>query len=220
MRKPEFLSIHSVTTLFCAGLAAFSLGATCGGEDDGGDPPLTWYQTCGDPVCGGFNPAPGAVFCTDEMVGDVCATDGQSCVIPNDDCNASLLCTDADPATMCPISQRAAKRDIDYLSPADRAGLAEQLLATRLARYHYREQDQAQPRHLGFIIEDQPDSPAVLPRGDRVDLYGYTSMAVAAIQEQARELAELRAELAKLRAELAAERARDQSTPGPAASRP
>ena len=205
------LPLHVVTTLLCAGLAAFSLGATCGGEDDGGDPPLQWYQTCGDPACGGFNPPPGAAFCTDQVTGDVCPADGDSCVIPDDSCNTSLLCTDSDPATMCPISQRAAKRDIDYVSPAERAQLAETLLSTRLARYHYRAQDAATPRHLGFIIEDQPNSPAVLPRGDRVDLYGYTSMAVAAIQEQAQELARLRAELAELRAELAAEQANNQA---------
>lgn len=189
-------------TIACAALALFSLGAACGGEDDGGDPPLTWWQTCGDPACGGFTPPPDAVFCTDQVIDEVCSTDGESCVIMDDDCNASLLCADADPATNCPISQRAAKRDIAYLSPEQRADIARLLLDTRLARYRYNEQGAAEARHLGFIIEDQPTSPAVLPRGDRVDVYGYTSMAVAAIQEQAEELATLRAEVAALRAEM------------------
>lgn len=189
-------------TLLCAVLAAFSLGATCGGEDDGGDPPLQWYQTCGDPACAGYNPPAEAVPCTNEMIGDACQDGGTSCVIMDDECNTSLLCTDSDPALMCPISQRAAKRDIAYVSADERAALTAQLLATRLARYRYKQQDASESKHLGFIIEDQPGSPAVLPSGDRVDLYGYTSMAVAAIQEQAEELAALRAEVAALRAEL------------------
>lgn len=207
MHRLKTFPTHIVMTSLCAVLAAFSLGATCGGEDDGGDPELMWYQTCGDPACAGYNPPADAVLCTDEMVGDTCMDGGVSCVIVDDDCNASLMCTDSDPATNCPISQRAAKRDIAYLSGEERNSVARQLLDTRLARYHYREQATDAPRHLGFIIEDQPGSPAVLPRGDRVDVYGYTSMAVAAIQEQAEELARLRAEVAVLRAELVAERA-------------
>jgi hypothetical protein len=60
-------------------------------------------------------------------------------------------------------------------------------------------------RHLGFIIEDMPEgSAAVLPSRDRVDLYGYTSMTVASLQHQQREIDELKTELAKLRRENAA----------------
>jgi hypothetical protein len=60
-------------------------------------------------------------------------------------------------------------------------------------------------RHLGFIIEDMPEgSAAVLPSRDRVDLYGYTSMTVASLQHQQREIDALKAELAKLREENAA----------------
>jgi hypothetical protein len=191
-------------TLLLAGFAAASLGATCGGDDE---PELQWYQTCGDPVCGGYTPPADAVVCTDEAVGDPCGDGGVSCVIPDDGCNAALLCTDTDPAVNCPISQRAKKRDIAYLSAAEQQAIARRLLATRLARYHYRDQPDSQPKHLGFIIEDQPDSPAVLPRGDRVDVYGYTSMAVATIQLQARELAALRAEVQALRTEVQALRA-------------
>ena len=190
-------------------LAGLSLGMTCDNEPtpDAG-PKVQWFRTCGDPVCSTFQPPPGAVLCTAETVGDTCSTAGASCVIPDDDCNASLLCTDADPATECPISQRHAKRDIHYLTPAERAHLAQQLIDTRLASYRYREQSPTESRRLGFIIDDAPTGPAVLPRGDRVDLYGYTSMAVAAVQEQAQELDQLRARLLELERELYQLRAR------------
>jgi hypothetical protein len=44
-------------------------------------------------------------------------------------------------------------------------------------------------------------SPAVLASRDRVDLYGYVSMAVASLQEQQREIDVLKAETARLAAE-------------------
>ena len=56
---------------------------------------------------------------------------------------------------------------------------------------------------LGFIIDDVGPGPSVAPNGQTVDLYGYTSMAVATLQVQAQEIAELKAELAALKAELA-----------------
>lgn len=51
-------------------------------------------------------------------------------------------------------------------------------------------------------------SPAVLPSGGRVDLYGYTSMAVAALQVQEARLAAQAAELAAQRAQIGALKAR------------
>lgn len=57
----------------------------------------------------------------------------------------------------------------------------------KLATYKYKVGDSSQ--HLGFIIEDMPNgSPAVLASRQRVDLYGYLSMAVAAIQRQQRQI--------------------------------
>jgi hypothetical protein len=89
------------------------------------------------------------------------------------------------------------KRDIAYIGEEERRALAARTLATRLATYRYKGSDPSP--HLGFIIEDDPASPAVLATKDRVDVYAYTSMAVATLQEQARELSELRAEVAELR---------------------
>ncbi|MEZ4437401.1 MAG: hypothetical protein R3F65_33830, partial [bacterium] len=75
------------------------------------------------------------------------------------------------------------------------------LLDTRLATWRYRQAPEARPS-LGFIIDDRVSPEAVTADGERVDLYGYTSLAVAAVQVQAEELAALRAELETLRARL------------------
>jgi len=73
------------------------------------------------------------------------------------------------------------------------------LLAFRLATYEYKHEGPAAPPHLGFIIDDVGRSPAADPNGATVDLYGFTSMAVAAIQAQARQIAQLEREVAMLR---------------------
>ncbi len=67
----------------------------------------------------------------------------------------------------------------------------------RLATYNYKAQvDDPNPKHLGFIIEDNPrSSPAVDWSHYRVDLYGYLSMVVATMQVQEKEIADLRREL-------------------------
>jgi hypothetical protein len=72
----------------------------------------------------------------------------------------------------------------------------------RLATYRYRDAGPADRAHLGFIIEDVEPSAAVDAERDQVDLYGYASMAVAALQVQARQIESLQAELFALRREL------------------
>ncbi len=108
-------------------------------------------------------------------------------------------CATSDPTHggMCPISRRAYKENIQYLSAADVRRLHDDLMSLRLATYQYK----AVPseRHLGLIIEDIEPSAAVDPGRDMADLYGYTSMAVAALQTQAREIKLLKKEVASLR---------------------
>ena len=102
---------------------------------------------------------------------------------------------------MCPISLRAAKNDIRYLDPAAVEALGRELLATRLATWVYKGSDARDPRRqLGFIIDD--GAPAHGIDGGHVDLYGYVSVAVAALQTQARELGRLEREVDALRARL------------------
>ena len=57
---------------------------------------------------------------------------------------------------------------------------------------------------LGFIIDDDLSSPAVLPSGQRVDVYGYISMVTAAVQAQGEEIADLRRTLARMSEQSAA----------------
>ena len=164
---------------------------------------LKWYMTCGDPVCGPQGHRDSSLpTCTTETVGDFCTPEGASCD-PINECNSHLICADSDPRLAeggCPISRREFKQDIRYLSPEDRASYAEEIMAVRLATYRYR----AVPERvrLGFIIEDQEPSASIDSGRDMVDLYGYTSMVVAALQAQAEEMAALRREIEELRAQL------------------
>jgi hypothetical protein len=181
------------------------------GDQAGPPAPPRLYPTCGDPVCRGWSPHAGVPRCGAYTAGDRCPTFaiGRTCD-PQDPCNALLECRrDPDPGP-CPISRVAHKRDVAYLDdPALRAAAA-QILDTKLATWGYTWDDPAAPLHLGFLIDDQPTSPAVAADGEHVDLYGYTSLAVAALQvqqatldAQQAEIRELRARLARLEAQLA-----------------
>lgn len=164
---------------------------------------LKWYLTCGDPVCRGDTPSAGVPLCTsDQKVGESCTIKDQTCD-PQSGCNARLVCTDHDPrAVGCPISSRRFKDDIEYVNQQGLEQLARQVDQVKLAHYHYKTET-PDKRHLGFIIEDAPNGPAVEKDRDRVDLYGYTSMAVAALQVQSKQLAAQKAELEATRRELA-----------------
>ncbi len=135
------------------------------------------------------------------MEGTSCTTADERCDA-NLGCGAALICAASDPKLApggCPISRAQYKTDIEYLTAADRAVLAEQLLATPLATYRYK----SSPRgawQLGFIIEDVEPSPSVDSPRDRVDLYGYTSMVVAALQEQQERIERLEAQVEQLQA--------------------
>jgi hypothetical protein len=160
---------------------------------------LSLFYTCGDPVCRGYTPGSDVPRCSNEQAGDPCRTEGVSCD-PQDDCNRLLTCAGSDPRLGpggCPISRRRYKTDIHYLSEHELARYGEELLRMRLATWRYKHDPSKQ--RLGFIIDDDEQSEAVDPARDMVDLYGYTSMAVAAIQRQARELEALRREVAELR---------------------
>jgi hypothetical protein len=189
-----------------AGAAGGGAGAA-GGGGAGGSGALQWYATCGDPACGGHVPQPNIPECTTEMAGAPCTTAGTQCD-PVNDCNTHLVCTDTDPtAGGCPISRARFKRDIHYLDETELRRVHEAVVSMPLATWRYRHEDERAREHLGFIIDDVPGTPAIARSGDHVDLYGYTSMAVAAIQAQERQIAALSAELKALREELAAVRA-------------
>ena len=164
---------------------------------------LSWFTTCGDPVCSGYSaPDPPIDMCAALSVsdGDACTVEGQLCD-PMDSCNAQLICASADPKDGeegCPKSRRAFKTDIAYVSAAERDALAKELLTMPLARWRYVHEGAETPAHLGFIIEDVEPSHAVQSRRDRVDLYGFTAMAVATIQAQQRKIEALEQKLKRL----------------------
>jgi hypothetical protein len=101
------------------------------------------------------------------------------------------------------VSRAKYKQDIEYLTAGERSKLADDVQSIPLVRYRYKEGPERQ--HLGFIIEDVEPSPSVDSQHDQVDLYGYTSMAIAALQEQRREI-DSKAEIRELRGELAKRR--------------
>lgn len=181
-------------------------GGGSGGAGGGSAATLAWYATCGDPVCGMPTDDAALADCVAQKAGDPCSTDGDKCEIAGDDCNTNLVCATSDPEDApggCPISQASAKHDIAYLTDGDRERIREDVMTMPLATWKYNKEGRGEKEHLGFIIDDQPSSsPAVRPTGERVDLYGYTSMAVAAIQAQNREIDALRAEVLALREEL------------------
>ncbi|HET6281503.1 MAG TPA: hypothetical protein VFH73_11060 [Polyangia bacterium] len=103
----------------------------------------------------------------------------------------------------CPISTRKAKQNIQYLSPAEIHAVADDILKVKLALYEYRDRPFAGRKHLGFIIEDSPGIAAVDRDHDMVDLYGYTSMLLAATQQQAQEIDQLKLQLRTLQRDVA-----------------
>lgn len=178
-----------------------------GGNSGGG---LQWYTTCGDPVCmeppdGGAMPPAGVAPCTTEMVGAVCMTVGATCWPANSSCGELLQCAEADPKDNpggCPVSRVNHKKNIEYLSDAEVASIADEATTMRLSSWHYKAEGGSARRHVGFLIDDMPESIAVGANGERVDLYGYTSMAIAAVQVQDKRLQTLERELAAMRAEV------------------
>jgi outer membrane murein-binding lipoprotein Lpp len=121
--------------------------------------------------------------------------------------------TEPEPNATEATSSRRFKEDIAYVSPAELDRLKDALVGVRLATFRYKGD---KTRHLGFILEDSPDIPASdMPRS-RVDLYAYTSMAVAALQIQAKQIEQLEADVDALSNEVEAlTRGRQPSRPAP-----
>ena len=98
------------------------------------------------------------------------------------------------------MSRRIYKRDITPVDDPTLERLYDELRRIQLTTYQYKQDPPAAPRRLGFIIDDTKTPYPINPDGTTVDLYGYLSMAVAAIQVQSREIEDLRREVARLKA--------------------
>jgi hypothetical protein len=180
------------------------VGFVCPNDADGGtldagtSAALHWVESCGTPVCqaGGPYDDPNIPNCTTEKVGQSCTTDGQRCDGVAT-CGATLLCATQAPQT-CPKSRAEYKENIRYLGDAERAQFHDQIAQLPLASYRYKSAPEVP--QLGFMIDDV--EPSVVVSGDRVNLYAYLSMAVAAIQVQDQRIQELQRQLERLRAHL------------------
>jgi hypothetical protein len=198
-------------------LVALAVLASCGGGGGSNSSAasqtqtagLKWYGTCGDPVCSGYGgPFPGVPLCTTERQGDACTMANAQCD-PKSMCNARLLCSDRDPrqqAGGCPVSRALFKQDIRYLSDAQKKQIYQEIQALKLATYRYKDAAPNGTQRLGFLIDDAERhanstlaTSAVDAERDQVDLYSYVSMAVAALQIQARQIEALQAKVELLR---------------------
>lgn len=165
--------------------------------------PLT---LCGEPqVCGGE----GDLTCgaQDTCCVNKCCGVGQICCSGVPIPEGEGFCIAADQPGGCPQSLRSTKDEIVYVTPEQAERYSEQLRAVRLATWRYKAEPEGTPHRLGFIIEDAPGPHTILPDGGHVDLYGYTSLAVATLQVQAQQIDTLKTELETLRAEIKALRA-------------
>ena len=107
--------------------------------------------------------------------------------------NDSLTCDNGT------VSRRAFKKDIEYVTDSEREELASEALSMSLARYRYKNESSSEKTHLGFIIDDQPDdSAAVASDATHVDLYGYTTMLLATVQEQQKQIDALKKQVQAL----------------------
>jgi hypothetical protein len=155
---------------------------------------LAWHATCGTPVCRPpGDDAPPATTCAAE--GTPCGSKGETCGDGTYTCGSIMVCDDHDPKIGgCPISSAKFKEAIHYLNDAELARLHDETLDMRLTTYRYSGDGS---KHLGFIVEDQPESMSVDRGHDRVDLYGYLSMVVATLKVQEEEIRALKAECKK-----------------------
>lgn len=179
---------------------------------DAGETGLSWFATCGDPICKD-PPADAGPTVSCPAKGSACTTRGQTCGDPAQNCGSVLVCDDkaqgGGPGG-CPISTKKYKDDVAYVGTDELQRLHDETLRMRLATYRYKgpfiDPKDPNAKHLGFIIEDQPQSLSVDRGHDRVDLYGYMSMAVATMQVQERELAALKREVAEMKTTCPAKR--------------
>jgi hypothetical protein len=176
-------------------------------DDDASSPPAddddtacdaTWWISCGDPVCSGWTASGDPLCQAGIQEGDACSPKDSICD-PQSGCNELYQCSCDDPYDNenCPISRAKWKKDIAYLDAAGRATLHHELMDMKLATWEYSVDSAPKGRRLGFIIDDQPGIPAV--DGDHVDVYAYATMAVAALQEQQKQIDALKAEIEELR---------------------
>jgi len=155
--------------------------------------------------CGAGCCAPGE-WCDTSGATEVCRCNNGDACTNGQTCSASLggpgicgtICCGGG-GNPCPVSRRIFKRDITPVDDPALQQLYAELRRIQLTTYQYKQDPPSAPRRLGFIIDDTKTPYPINPDGNTVDLYGYMSMAVAAIQVQSREIEALRHEVARLK---------------------
>ena len=223
----RFSSVGLVTAIVFAACGGTTTTDLDGGADSGGNDGATKDSPTQDVVevdaaeCvppGGncTNPCPSGTVClkaSGPQPADIgCTTIPKACNgVATCDCMKNCFCNqgvdtcspEKDGSLLCnngTISKRAFKTDIAYVSNEEREDLARETLAIPLATYRYKTEGENDKRHLGFIIDDQPQtSPAVAGDQTHVDQYGYTSMLLATVQQQQKQIDALRKEVDALK---------------------
>jgi len=170
--------------------------------------PSATCARCKDGACCGSTCCAQGEWCDSSGTTPVCrcgtgsaCMDGNACASPlggTNQCGA-ICCQGGN----CPVSRRAFKNEIHQLDDQEVQRVYAQLRDIKLTTYRYKGEPASDAPRLGFIIDDTASPYPVNPDGNSVNLYGYASMAVAAIQAQSQEIAALKAEVARLRRQVA-----------------
>ena len=154
--------------------------------------PLKWFSTCGDPACSEYRgPTEGLPACTDQVDGETCSVEGETCDLMNA-CNSQLICATSFDHQMCPESVASSKTSIVYLNESELQKLAQQTLDLPIAQWKYKRDSKDDPTRIGFIIDEHTKGlPLVRSNQKQVDLYGYTTMAIILLQQQAKTIQNL-----------------------------
>ena len=200
------------------GAVATGGSAATGGAGQAGQGGQSGVRVCGpsatcthckDGACCGTSCCSPGEWCDSSGAAPVCrcgtsnaCMDGNACTSPlggTDQCGV-ICCQGGN----CPVSRRAFKREVHQLDAEEVQSVYAQLRDIKLTTYHYKDEAAANAPRLGFIIDDTASPYPVNPDGNSVNLYGYASMAVAAIQAQSQEIATLKSEVAELRRQVTA----------------
>ena len=195
------------------GLGGGQAGTGGGGTGGGGGAPGTGgahacaatCNRCAAGVCCGSACCGAGEWCDSSGAAPTCRCGGGDACTGGNTCNAPTI----DPGnpcgvvccsgSACPVSRRVFKREIHELDRSELARVYAELRDIRLTTYQYKAEPAGARRRLGFIIDDTRSAYPINADGASVDLYGYVSMAVAAIQSQSREIQALHAEIAALK---------------------
>ena len=177
------------------------------GDQDPADSLDAQLQYFEDP-CGWWCPT----FCFDPGVtkvvhpecepGNPCTKDGETCLYIESESGhpGYVTCRKEqvkDP--ICPISKRAAKDQIKYLSREDQNKIVDEILNLKVTTYRYKSDfgDPKEPQ-MGFIIDDVPNASFLAKDRRHVNLYAYISAAVLTIQQQQAAIDELKRKIVQL----------------------